>query len=174
MCLGFHSTQYCYSNKSRAEKRHLLAAAWPAEWEQKRTSLLRRSVTVQPDSMQKQMVHLVVEATRRDTDKPQQRQQPSLELTVIIQRESAELHAVCQHRLPSRSYTSTHSHWQTTTACYCQLQRNGGPSSVVRMAAKGEGGAIALPAYSFSLKLPRIHTSNTVACWMGPLGPHYW
>lgn len=58
--------------------------------------------------MQKQMVHSGVEAAWREADKPQQ--QPPLEQTVIIQGESAELHAVRQHRLASHSYTSSHIH----------------------------------------------------------------
>lgn len=46
-----------------------------------------------------------------------------LERTVIILGESAELHAVCQHRAASRSHTSSRSRWQTTGGCCCcQLQ----------------------------------------------------
>lgn len=43
--------------------------------------------------MQKQMVHLGLEVTQRDTDKPLER--PGSR-TVIIQGESTELYAVCQ------------------------------------------------------------------------------
>ncbi len=63
-------------------------------------------------TMQKQMVHLGVEAPQRDTDKPLQQASSQIifyEQTVIIQGESVQLHAVCQHC--ATSYISTHSHW---------------------------------------------------------------
>lgn len=146
----------------RLRKRHLLAAAWPAEWEQEHTSSLRPCVTVQPDSRQKQMVHLGVEATRRDTDKPQQqrRRRPSLKLTVIIQRESAEPHAACQRRLASRSYNSN----ALTLADKHGLLPSATEKRRDFLCCPGgeEGGAFALLAGSFSVKST---AAATIAAW---------
>lgn len=70
--MSLYPSELLQCNKPKAEKRHLLPAVWPAEREHEHTSLFRVSVTVQPDWMQKQMVHLGVEATQRDADKPLQ------------------------------------------------------------------------------------------------------
>lgn len=63
LCMVLKSLESLQHDMSKAEKRHPLAAVWPAEWEQRHASLLRLGATVQSDSMQKQMVHLGEEAT---------------------------------------------------------------------------------------------------------------
>lgn len=91
-----------------------------------------------------------------------------LERTVIILGESAELHAVCQHRPASRSYTSSHSCWQTTRGCCCQLQscligQTGGhppPSSEAWIVA--EGRSVCFPSSQSFAKPSRIHTTYTL------------
>lgn len=75
--------------------------------------MFTQNCSVEADFMHKQMAGGGEEATQRGTDKPplQSSRSHSLsEQTVIIQGESAELHAVCQHL--SLLYTHTLPHTQ--------------------------------------------------------------